>query len=359
MYDLQEGGPAEGLQFFSKVPMFRILVCGGDGTVAWVLSHLDKLELEYKPPLGVLPIGTGNDLARVLGCGGGQTISGASTVPVLKFLFEVARAQICLLDRWNITFKTVSSNGIAPGKRASKSRKRTSKRVVVMPAKVMNNYLGIGVDAQIALNFHTAREEKPHLFTSRFFNKYFWYFSSGTKEILMHRFSDFSTQVVLECDDKRVVLPRGIEGLIILNIESYGAGSDLWGAELPEDDSDSEDEYSEVHSPSGSRSLLDISLLDSPRHPKFRPRSLSSDNLKRHVERRSAFQLPSFQDKLLEVVGVSSSFQLGATKVGLTRPKRLCQGGKIKIRTSEALPIQLDGEPFRLGEATEITITHA
>lgn len=338
--------------------MFRILVCGGDGTIAWVLSHLDKLELEYKPPLGVLPIGTGNDLARVLGCGGGETISGASTVPVIKFLCEVARAQICLLDRWNVSFKAVATNGNGGGKRA-KSRKRTEKRGNLLPAKVMNNYLGIGVDAQIALNFHTAREEKPHLFTSRFFNKYFWYFSSGTKEILMHRFSDFSTQVALECDGKRVVLPRGIEGLIVLNIESYGAGSDLWGAELPEDDSDSEDEDGYPYSPS-SRSLLDISLLDSPRHPKYRPRSLSSDNLKKHGERvAGAFQLPSFQDKLLEVVGVSSSFQLGATKVGLTRPKRLCQGRKLKITTSEPLPIQLDGEPFRLSEGTEINISHA
>ena len=32
---------------------------------------------------------------------------------------------------------------------------------------VMNNYLGIGLDAAIALDFHLAREENPEKFSSR------------------------------------------------------------------------------------------------------------------------------------------------------------------------------------------------
>ena len=32
---------------------------------------------------------------------------------------------------------------------------------------VMNNYLGIGLDAAIALDFHLAREERPEKFSSR------------------------------------------------------------------------------------------------------------------------------------------------------------------------------------------------
>ena len=31
----------------------------------------------------------------------------------------------------------------------------------------MNNYLGIGLDAEIALDFHQAREENPDKFSSR------------------------------------------------------------------------------------------------------------------------------------------------------------------------------------------------
>ena len=35
----------------------------------------------------------------------------------------------------------------------------------------MNNYLGVGCDAGVALNFHRQRESRPELFQSRFINK--------------------------------------------------------------------------------------------------------------------------------------------------------------------------------------------
>ncbi len=35
----------------------------------------------------------------------------------------------------------------------------------------MNNYLGVGCDAGVALNFHRHRESRPELFQSRFINK--------------------------------------------------------------------------------------------------------------------------------------------------------------------------------------------
>jgi len=57
------------LEFFRHFEPFRILVCGGDGSVGWVMSEIDKLSMHRQCQVGVLPLGTGNDLARVLGWG--------------------------------------------------------------------------------------------------------------------------------------------------------------------------------------------------------------------------------------------------------------------------------------------------
>ncbi|KTF71804.1 hypothetical protein cypCar_00050273, partial [Cyprinus carpio] len=45
VFDLMNGGPHLGLRLFQKFDTFRILVCGGDGSVGWVLSEIDTLTL--------------------------------------------------------------------------------------------------------------------------------------------------------------------------------------------------------------------------------------------------------------------------------------------------------------------------
>ncbi|XP_039210865.1 diacylglycerol kinase kappa isoform X3 [Crotalus tigris] len=98
VFDLMNGGPHLGLRLFQKFSTFRILVCGGDGSVGWVLSEIDSLGLHKQCQLGVLPLGTGNDLARVLGWG---SLCDDDT-QLLQVLEKLERATTKMLDRWSV-----------------------------------------------------------------------------------------------------------------------------------------------------------------------------------------------------------------------------------------------------------------
>ncbi|KAM7339666.1 hypothetical protein ACRRTK_000281 [Alexandromys fortis] len=98
VFDLMNGGPHLGLRLFQKFDTFRILVCGGDGSVGWVLSEIDSLNLHKQCQLGVLPLGTGNDLARVLGWG--SACDDDTQLP--QILAKLERASTKMLDRWSV-----------------------------------------------------------------------------------------------------------------------------------------------------------------------------------------------------------------------------------------------------------------
>ena len=83
---------------FRKIEKYKILVCGGDGTIGWVLQCLDNVgqdSLCYSPPCAIVPLGTGNDLARVLRWGDGYK----GSEDTLTLLRDVIEAEEIRLDR--------------------------------------------------------------------------------------------------------------------------------------------------------------------------------------------------------------------------------------------------------------------
>uniref|UniRef100_A0A8C9FM91 Diacylglycerol kinase n=1 Tax=Pavo cristatus TaxID=9049 RepID=A0A8C9FM91_PAVCR len=258
---------------FSKVPSFRVLVCGGDGTVGWVLGALEEIRHKLvcsEPSVAILPLGTGNDLGRVLCWGAGY--SGEDPYSVL---ISVDEADDVLMDRWTILLDAEepaegAENGMAEPELVS----------------VLRTVSSLALCCAVSLQ---AQDSVPGSGSSQFHNKGV-YVKVGLQKISHTR--NLHKDIKLQVDQREVELPN-IEGLIFINIPSWGSGADLWGT-------DSDDR----------------------------------------------FEKPRIDDGLLEVVGVTGVVHMGQVQSGFRSGIRIAQGSYFRVTLLKPIPVQVDGEPW-------------
>ena len=172
---------------------------------------------------------------------------------------------------------------------------------------VINNYCSIGLDALIGLRFHEKRTENPDRFTSRKYNKLVYTYT--TAEHLFQKDQKLHKILKLTCDgvDYTQKLNRHKpKTLLLLNINSYAGGHDLWG----------------------------------------KPRRNNPDNL--------TVQSPN--DGKLDVCIGDRKDMLSSLCFG-TNVTRLCQAKDISIEISESMAFQIDGEPWMQDENSKIKIS--
>ncbi|KAK3725289.1 hypothetical protein RRG08_005349 [Elysia crispata] len=291
VFNLENGGPLPGLYVFRNIPYYKILVCGGDGTVGWVLSCLDNVGQDAEcqsPPMAIVPLGTGNDLARVLRWGPGYT-GGEDPLNVLR---DVIDAEEIKLDRWTVIFHPNEKEQDETKMAIANDTNSANTTEDPTSIFVMNNYFGIGIDAELCLDFHIAREEKPDKFNSRLHNKGV-YLKMGIRRMVNRKSTkDLYKNIKVEVDGKPIELPP-VEGIIILNILSWGSGANPWGP-----------------------------------------------------EREDQFNKPTHYDGNLEIVGVTGVVHMGQIHSGLRNGIRIAQGGHLRITLLCEMPVQVDGEPW-------------
>lgn len=132
------------------------------------------------------------------------------------------------------------------------------------------------------------------VFCSNTFINKFLYLTFGTKDLLERRCKNLHSKISLRLDGNLVELPE-LESVVILSIPSWGGGVRLQAPNT---------------------------------------------------------NAQKYDDGIVEVFGLASSFHIGQIMIGLSKPIFLGVAKSVQLQLTEHLPVQADGEPWIQSPAT-------
>ncbi|XP_024193970.1 diacylglycerol kinase 4 isoform X1 [Rosa chinensis] len=308
----------------------RVMVAGGDGTVGWVLGCLSELQKQGRepvPPVGIIPLGTGNDLSRSFGWGGSFPFAWKSAIK--KTLFRATTGPICRLDSWNILIQMPDGAVLEPPHSLKLADECTLDEVVNLgleiqgrlPEKrtcyegVFYNYFSIGMDAKVAYGFHHLRNEKPYLAQGPISNKLVysgysctqgWFFTPCTSNPSLRGLKNILRMHVkkVNCSEwEQIPVPSSVRAIVALNLHNYGSGRNPWG------------------------------------------------NLKPDYLEKKGFVEAHADDGLLEIFGLKQGWHASFVMVELISAKHIAQAAAIRLEVRGGewrnAYMQMDGEPWK------------
>ncbi|XP_057416839.1 diacylglycerol kinase 7-like [Lotus japonicus] len=304
----------------------RVMVAGGDGTVGWVLGCLTDLRLQGRepvPPVGIIPLGTGNDLSRSFGWGGSFPFAWKSAVK--KILHQLTTGPIQRLDSWRVSLAMPEGTPVKPPHCLKHTEEFTLEQGLEiegeLPEKLSSfegvyyNYFSIGMDAQVAYGFHHLRDEKPYLASGPITNKIIysgysctqgWFFTPCTSDPGLRGLKNILRMHIKKVNSSEwepIAVPKSVRAIVALNLHSYGSGRNPWGKPKPE-----------------------------------------------YLEKKG-FVEADVADGLLEIFGLKQAWHASFVMVELISAKHLAQASAIRFELRgggwKNAYMQMDGEPWK------------
>ena len=143
----------------------RVIIAGGDGSVMWVYDHMIRFNVDpLKFPIGIIPFGTGNDLAANSGWGRKppRELIGKFMKALQGLVVSWTKAIPVPMDLWvlEVTVKpighfiSIKNDGTvrykSPLTEADGTKTLTYRRI-------FSNYMSFGIDAKIGIGFERKR----------------------------------------------------------------------------------------------------------------------------------------------------------------------------------------------------------